>query len=251
MNARRLESDVTRSIQRVSTGDLIASKIRAMIFDGTLRPGDRLWQGQLARELGVSRIPVREAFIALEREGWVTMSHNRGTFVESFDEEAVRVHFEVRGLICALAARRTATKGSAESRACLRGAHERLLTSSTSTELQDAHHEFLRELISATQSPRLEAVWQSHSNVLPHNFSDTIPGIDVVQRRGCEQIATAIERRDGQDAADACIALVAAHAELMVEALHARGVLPTGPERAALTPPHTRRGPVLIPGGQP
>jgi DNA-binding GntR family transcriptional regulator len=63
---------------RLSSGDQAALYIRRLIFDGDLRPGTRVPQDEIAQTLGVSRIPVREALIALEREGWVTIELHRG-----------------------------------------------------------------------------------------------------------------------------------------------------------------------------
>jgi DNA-binding GntR family transcriptional regulator len=60
-------------LQRRSSGDRAALYIRRLIFDGELRPGARVPQDDVARSMGISRIPVREALIALEREGWVTI----------------------------------------------------------------------------------------------------------------------------------------------------------------------------------
>jgi len=53
----------------MSSGDQAALYIRRLMFDGDLRPGTRVPQDEIAQALGVSRIPVREALIALEREG--------------------------------------------------------------------------------------------------------------------------------------------------------------------------------------
>ncbi|HET6663353.1 MAG TPA: GntR family transcriptional regulator, partial [Acidimicrobiales bacterium] len=52
---------------RMSSGDQAALYIRRLMFDGDLRPGTRVPQDEIAQALGVSRIPVREALIALER----------------------------------------------------------------------------------------------------------------------------------------------------------------------------------------
>src|SRR3954464_14937235 len=98
-------------LARRSSGDEAALLIRRMIFDGELRPHDRVPQDDTAAVLGISRIPVREALIALEREGWVTIAPHRGAFVSELDEPAVRDHFELYGLTFGLAARRAIERG--------------------------------------------------------------------------------------------------------------------------------------------
>jgi DNA-binding GntR family transcriptional regulator len=51
---------------RRSSGEQAAIYIRGLIFQGRLRQGDRVPQDEIARTLGVSRIPVREALLSLE-----------------------------------------------------------------------------------------------------------------------------------------------------------------------------------------
>ena len=93
-------------IDRPSSGDLVAIHVRTLIFNGELRQGDRVHQDDIARQLGVSRIPVREAIIALDREGWLTITPHRGAFVHGLDEDSLRDHYELLGLVYGLAARR-------------------------------------------------------------------------------------------------------------------------------------------------
>ena len=80
--------------------------IKRLIISRTLQAGDRVPQDEVAEALGVSRIPVREALIALGHEGWVTLETHRGAFVNEISEAAVRDHYELLGLLHGLAARR-------------------------------------------------------------------------------------------------------------------------------------------------
>lgn len=61
--------------------------IRARIVDGTYGPGYRLVIDQLARELGVSSVPIREAIRRLEAENWVVVERNVGAQVARLDIE--------------------------------------------------------------------------------------------------------------------------------------------------------------------
>lgn len=63
----------------------VYADLRAWIIDGTLRPGEKLRDAELAEALGVSRMPVREAFLRLEDEGLVETSANRWTRVAYVD----------------------------------------------------------------------------------------------------------------------------------------------------------------------
>lgn len=67
----------------LSTAELVAQRIRDAILDGTLRPGDRLIEADIAAELGISRGPVREGIRLLATEGLVVLRRNRGAVVTS------------------------------------------------------------------------------------------------------------------------------------------------------------------------
>jgi DNA-binding GntR family transcriptional regulator len=84
--------------------DQIATAIRQAIADGKLRPGTRLLEVQISREMGTSRAPLREALIQLEREGLVVRQPNRGTFVADLTEELVREVASLRGVLEGFAA---------------------------------------------------------------------------------------------------------------------------------------------------
>ncbi len=63
--------------------------LRSRIIQNDLRPMSRLSEPELAKEYGVSRQPVREAFITLMNEGLLEVRPQRGTFVRRIDFEAV------------------------------------------------------------------------------------------------------------------------------------------------------------------
>src|SRR5262249_55944886 len=86
------------NVMRLSRGDEAAQYIRSLIFDGDLQPGDRVPQDEVAKVLGVSRIPVREALITLEGEGWVSIELNRGAFVNGYDANSVVDHYDLYGM---------------------------------------------------------------------------------------------------------------------------------------------------------
>ena len=75
-------------LPETSAADLVADRLREAILDGTLRPGDRLVETDLAERFAVSRGPVREAIRLLAPEGLVVLRRNRGAVVASptFDD---------------------------------------------------------------------------------------------------------------------------------------------------------------------
>jgi DNA-binding GntR family transcriptional regulator len=73
--------------------------LRRAILEGVLPPGERLRQETLAAELGVSRIPLRDAFRRLEAEGLIRIDGRRGARVASLTVEDVYELYELRRLI--------------------------------------------------------------------------------------------------------------------------------------------------------
>jgi DNA-binding GntR family transcriptional regulator len=74
----------------------IADNVRRLIEGGVYPPGAPLRQEEIAGRLGVSRIPVREAFRLLEADGLLTLHANRGAFVARPSEDEVAELFDVR-----------------------------------------------------------------------------------------------------------------------------------------------------------
>src|SRR6185437_5723652 len=89
---------------------LVASKLRERILSGAVAGGERLVVGKLSEELGVSRVPVREALRQLAAEGLVSIEPRRGASVISYNEEQVRELVEVRATLEALNAKLAAKR---------------------------------------------------------------------------------------------------------------------------------------------
>jgi DNA-binding GntR family transcriptional regulator len=103
---------------------LVTDKLRERILKGQYAPGERLVENKLSIELGVSRIPVREALRALAAEGLVLIEPRRGASVATLSPHVAREMVEVRatleGLNAKLAAQRRDPALIAELEAVLR-----------------------------------------------------------------------------------------------------------------------------------
>lgn len=91
----------------------VQRRIEALILGGMLEPGQRLNEMVLARQLGVSRGPVREAARALERTGLVTVIMNRGAFVRSMGIDEVMETYELNAVLFGFAAGKLAASVTA------------------------------------------------------------------------------------------------------------------------------------------
>ena len=78
--------------------------IRRAIVYGELKPGERLWEEELAAQLGISRVPVREALRALEYEGLIRSEPHRGSYVAAPAEEEIEEIYRIRAEVEATAA---------------------------------------------------------------------------------------------------------------------------------------------------
>jgi DNA-binding GntR family transcriptional regulator len=84
------------AIRRQTTVTLVADELRRRIMAGALPEGQQLRQEALAADLGVSRIPVREALRQLEAEGFVAIQSHRGAVVSKLSLDEIIELFELR-----------------------------------------------------------------------------------------------------------------------------------------------------------
>jgi len=99
--------------------DQVIQALRAAIVSGELPPGERIVEVSLARELGVSQTPVREALAVLGREGLVTKLDHRGTFVAQIDWIQLRELMTVRAVLEGYCARLVCERADVGVRAAL------------------------------------------------------------------------------------------------------------------------------------
>lgn len=92
------------SIKPVTLREQVFDEIQRAILEKRLKPGDHIREHELTESLQVSRTPVREALVLLERDGLVYISPNRGCFVREFDERDICEIFELRTALENLAA---------------------------------------------------------------------------------------------------------------------------------------------------
>jgi len=94
--------------ERANLDDRIYERVRAMIVDSTLLPGERIVPEQLARDMGVSRTPMLSALKRLSQERVIVWRSRRGVFVRRLSKRELALVFEVREVLEGLAARRAA-----------------------------------------------------------------------------------------------------------------------------------------------
>lgn len=105
MNPRRSELDQVAPQQ---LKDVVYERLRDALIDLTFQPGEPLREAALVERLGVSKTPIREALVRLERDGLVETAPYRGARARSYTADDLRELFEVRELIECECVRRAA-----------------------------------------------------------------------------------------------------------------------------------------------
>ena len=138
--------------------------IRSAIVEGRLEPGQRLKEDELARELGISRTPVREALLVLQTEGLIDSAPNRGASVRAYELADLEDLYLLRALLESFAARLAATRITDDEVAELRASCERfvpLRASDDVTELVRENVRFHDVILAAARSDRLAQMVRS------------------------------------------------------------------------------------------
>ncbi|KAA0917896.1 GntR family transcriptional regulator [Dietzia sp. ANT_WB102] len=150
-----------------STPALIARTLRRAISDGTFAPGTQLGEAALARSLGVSRGPLREAMQRLTQEGLLVSHRNRGLFVAELTPEAVQDMYLLRTTVETAALDRVLESGrTTETADALDAAVDAMAALSgepRSAAMVAADLDFHHALVESARSPRLSRV---HETVL-------------------------------------------------------------------------------------
>lgn len=189
--------------RRRGLADEVADAVREAIFDGTYPPGAQLREVELARELDVSRGPIREALLRLEREGLVHTAWHRGAFVIELSTEDVAELDSLRGALEELAVRRVVERGDEDDLAAIESAAEQLARASDPHAMVRADIAFHDAVYAAARHRRLRAAWEAIRSQV-HVFLLTRIGLDadVAHLPGEHRaLAAALRARDAEHAA--------------------------------------------------
>ncbi len=138
--------------------------LREMLVQGRFPPGERMREVPLAKQLGISRVPLRLALERLAHEGFLEMRATRGFVAQQFSISDIYDAIELRGLLEGMAARLAAERVPTDGQlSTLRVLHEematlvrrRKLTLDTVAEYIDRNSKFHAEVLSLSNSSRL------------------------------------------------------------------------------------------------
>ncbi len=184
----------------------VGRRIRDAILTGELKPGERIRQEAIARQLGTSRIPVREALRQLESEGLVTLVPHSGARVAVMDFERFHELYLLREVIEPMAIYHSAGRLSEEQLAHLAELVDVIADAGDdSLRWLDADRRFHLESYAAAPLPRvltmIEGFWnqtQQYRRAYLNTVRRTNLGIVTHEHK---LILEALVRGDGEDAA--------------------------------------------------
>jgi DNA-binding GntR family transcriptional regulator len=211
-----------------STAEKVAAYIRTLVFHGHLKSGDRVRQDELAETLNVSRIPVREAIIALDREGWLTSEPHRGAFITGFSRSGIEDHYQLLAMLFGLVAKRASEHATPEDIERLIAQQNALRAADDPEDVRYENDKLLRLMFKIADSPRLSAVYRVMTGIVPGNFFEMVPGTIPDQKRATARIVKAIAAHDPEHAAAEWAKLLNRHGQHVIALLTERNLLKVG-----------------------
>jgi DNA-binding GntR family transcriptional regulator len=170
-----------RSVRPPTTQEAVLAELRRLIARGEIRPGAQIVQDSLADELGVSRVPLREALKMLEGEGLVTYRPHHGYFVTELSLADLLEVYRIRELLETEAVTTGLPLMTDEDVERLAEAEEEVRGASTASDvaaMAQTNRRFHFALIEGCSRPRLirliEVLWDSTEVYRAVYFADAV-----------------------------------------------------------------------------
>jgi DNA-binding GntR family transcriptional regulator len=207
-------------MEREILSERVKDRILTWILEGEMAPGSRIVETRVARELGVSQAPVREALRDLATLGFVATKPYRGSWVRKPTEEELIEAIEVRAVLEALAGRLAATRRTEQ---CIADLDRLMAEMSEAADRDDAHDhafkntEFHARIVQAAHNQTLSRLWAMLEPFSRTYVTASIPGIDLHWLGNRHHaVLDAIKDGDPERAAEA----MRTHAEEAAEVIH-------------------------------
>lgn len=159
-----------------SVKDLVIEKLREAIYTSKLQPRQELIQQEISEQLGVSRMPVREAFLILQNAGLLEVQKNKRVIVKGFSPDSVSEQLEIRTLLECLAAEKAGIKAPNFEELASIQAQMECCTDERAFKLLNCNFHF--DLWHMIESPKLEQMlkqlWFSMPSVYPKDFAQNL-----------------------------------------------------------------------------
>jgi DNA-binding GntR family transcriptional regulator len=163
------EGPVLPLLARTSLAEATADLLRERIIQGSFEPGARLVEVEIARQLGISRAPVREALAMLRAEGLARDEPGRGTYVTVLDRRDVEDVYQVRAAIESGAARLVIEQDDPQSYAALEAALDAMREAAARGDRRafiEADLSLHGVLCSRSGNDRLYRMWETQTGLM-------------------------------------------------------------------------------------
>lgn len=192
----------TRQNKKETLRDNIKQYIQSRIIDGTYKPGDRIVETRLAKELNVSQAPVREAMLELSLMGLLEEKPYSGTFISEMSIFDIQDVFECRAMIEKEAVSRAAKLATDEQILHLDDIIDQMERSDDPEEVTRLDLEIHESIMEAACSPTLHRMWSLlRLNEWTYiSMSTTELPLDAISQQH-RYIMEAIRQRDSSSAA--------------------------------------------------
>lgn len=198
---------ITGALSRSVLADQVKERILEDILTGRHQPGSRIIETKVARELGTSQAPVREALRGLEALGVVDITPFRGSRVRRPSRREILEAYAVRSTLEALGARLAVPRMTDDDLAELAGHLEAMRVAARNDDgraLAEADARFHGHIVELADNGTLEKVWRSLEPVSRTYITLVIPGADTQWSANLHApILAALERRDTDAVVDA------------------------------------------------
>lgn len=197
------EAPRPRAIERQVLHAAVVARLRDMITEGALAPGERLNERVLCEQLGISRTPLREAFKVLATEGLIVLAPNRGAQVARLSREEIVHTFQVMGALEGLSGELACAYITAEELAQLRALHQQMAACHRRRDLPGYYRlnrEIHERINAAARNPVLTQLYKSvnarlHALRFRSNFDRKKWDAALAEH---ERMLELLERRDGE-----------------------------------------------------
>jgi len=193
-----------RPPSRMKLGEEVARSLRDALMAGTYPPNHRMGVEELAGQLEVSTMPVREALIILANEGLLEMLPRRGFRVAQIGLQDIDDVFQVHAFLAGRLAERAAinlTEQELDELRRLEGEIDRLGAAKGSTaQIEEVNFQFHRIINKAADSKRLEWFLRAATRFVPRRFYEAIPGWVEETVGQHPSILGALQSKDAEEA---------------------------------------------------
>ncbi|WP_260983556.1 GntR family transcriptional regulator [Cytobacillus oceanisediminis] len=201
----------------------VCNVIREAIIRGDFKPGERLKQSDLAEKMGVSRMPIREAFRKLESEGLILLEPHKGAVVKSININDIEEIYALRSELEKMAVYQSVELLTQEDIAQLSSLVDQMENAEDADTFVQYNIDFHRLLVKRCRWERLNSfigtLWNGLPQQTPHLLSGQIETSNTEHRK----ILEAVLKKDKETAAKLVSEHIFRTGESLIESIKKEG----------------------------